>query len=236
MTVHHLCDVAAAMTGPDRVGRELLGDRRRLRTLQLPRCEHVVLVAAHLDEGFCAAGGLVATLAEREARVTVLAVTEGDGRPAAAAPAHELGVRRARQSLALQRLGVHQARRATLALPSGEVAGAETDVVAAVSEIVGYAADPRRTVVIAPWRADLHPDHAAVGSAVAVACRAYGARLLEYLVAVWSGADPGCVPWDRARRFPLAPLLQARKRRALAATLGEQLSAADTEVFLVRPQ
>src|SRR5687768_12813458 len=170
MTVHQLCDVAAAMTGPDRVGRELLGDRRRLRTLQLPRCEHVVLVAAHLDEGFCAAGGLVATLAEREARVTVLAVTEGDGRPATAAPAHELGVRRARQSLALQRLGIHEACRAALALPSGGVAGAEADVVAAVSEVVGYAAEPGRTVVVAPWRGDLHPDHAAVGTAAAVTC------------------------------------------------------------------
>jgi LmbE family N-acetylglucosaminyl deacetylase len=230
MTVVHLCDVAAAISGPDRIDREWLGDRPRPRRLQLPWCAHVVLVTAHLDEGVCGAGGLVAALAERGARVTVLAVTEGDGRPAASAHAHQLGVRQAQQGLAYQRLGVHEARRASLALPSGEVG--EADVVAALSEIVGYGTDPRDTVLIAPWRADLHPDHAAVGTAVAVVCRAYGARLLEYLVTAWSAADPACVPWDRARQFPLTPLLQNRKRLALAATLGEQLSPADTEVFL----
>lgn len=41
---------------------------------------------------------------------------------------------------------------------------------------------------------------------------------------------------DRARQFPLTRLLQNRDRRALAVTLGEQLRAAATEVFLDHPQ
>lgn len=44
------------------------------------------------------------------------------------------------------------------------------------------------------------------------------------------------IPWDRARQFPLTRLLQNRDRRALAVTLGEQLRAAATEVFLDHPQ
>src|SRR5438067_13166723 len=49
--------------------------------LSLRRCRHVVVVSAHLGEDVCAAGGLIATLADRDVRMDLLAVTEDDGSP-----------------------------------------------------------------------------------------------------------------------------------------------------------
>lgn len=235
----HPCDMTAAVAGPDRPAGGCLGDPAALPRLRVRRCAHVLLVSAHLDEGLCAAGGLVAALSERGPPVTELAVTDGDGRHAGTATgssARRLRERRARQPLTHQRLGLSQARRAALALPSGSVAAAQADVVAALSEIVGYGADPRTTVVLAPWRGDPHADHAAVGAAAALVCRAYGAHLVEYLVAAWSHstAQPDPAVRARGRLFLLSPLLQTRKRHALTATLGRQLLPARRELFLDR--
>jgi glycosyltransferase involved in cell wall biosynthesis len=52
----------------------------RLRTA---RCRGLVIVNTHLDEDICAAGGLIARVAERGAPIHVLAVTDSDGASAA---------------------------------------------------------------------------------------------------------------------------------------------------------
>jgi LmbE family N-acetylglucosaminyl deacetylase len=116
--------------------------------------------------------------------------------------------------VAYQQLGAYHVRRHDLALRSGQVS--ESDVVAALSEIVGFDPDPSGSWVLAPWQHDGHPDHNAVGRAAATVCRAYGVRLVEYLVAAWSSAATDDIPWPRVRQLPLPPLLQLRKLRAVS--------------------
>jgi LmbE family N-acetylglucosaminyl deacetylase len=118
--------------------------------------------------------------------VGVLAVTNGDGGAEAATSPHELGRRRAHRSVSYQRLGGRQVRRYELALRSNTISDAEADVVAALSEILGFDPDPCAAWVLAPWQHDGHADHDAVGRAAAAVCHAYRARLVEYLVTSWS--------------------------------------------------
>jgi LmbE family N-acetylglucosaminyl deacetylase len=196
------------------------------------------VAVTHVGEDISAAGGLIAWLADHDVPIDVLAVTEGDGASAGAAeatPPHELGRRRAHRPVSYQQLGAHQVRRYELALPGCGVGEAELDVVAALSEIVGFDPDPAGSWVLAPWQHDGHPDHDAVGRAAAIVCQAYRVRLVEYLVAAWGSTGSHRIPWPRARQLPLPPVLQLRKSSAVSAPgLGTNgFVSGDREVFLV---
>ena len=113
--------------------------------LRYRSCRRLVVIATHLDEDISAAGGLIARLAEQDVPIDVLAVTDGDGATVGAkgaTPPHELGRRRAHRSVSYRRLGAYQVRRHDLALRSNTIADAEADVVAALSEILGFDPDP----------------------------------------------------------------------------------------------
>lgn len=134
-------------------------------------------------------------------------------------------------------------RRHRLGLPDGAVATHEADVVAAISEIVGFVADPAGLCVLAPWSSDGDPDHEAAGRAAEVVCAAYRVRLVRWLDQAWSWAGPESaeVPWRRARQLPLSETDLARKSAAAALGPAEGHDAAlpagsapgPREVFLV---
>ena len=134
-------------------------------------------------------------------------------------------------------------RRHHLGLPDGAVAAHEADVVAAVSEIVGFVADPAGLCVLAPWSSDGDSDHEAAGRAAEVVCAAYRVRLVRWLDQAWSWAGPESaeVPWRRARQLALSETDLARKSAAAALGAAEGHDAAlpagsapgPREVFLV---
>ncbi|NMH99675.1 PIG-L deacetylase family protein [Pseudonocardia acidicola] len=188
-----------------------------LARLRLRRWRTVIVVAAHLDEELCAAGGLLASLAGH-ADLRVLAVTDGDGgtpRRLDRAAAQRLRRRRAKLAAAYQHLGLGSATRYRLSLTSGAVAAAEHDVVAAISELLGFA-DPAGLLCLAPWSGDGHPDHDAVGRAATLACQAYRTRLASYLVTPWEQPGFPDLPVNRVCRFLLPEVLRTRKNQALA--------------------
>jgi LmbE family N-acetylglucosaminyl deacetylase len=191
----------------------------------------VVVVAAHLDEELCGAGGLLASLAAAGVDIRVLAVTDGDGRGdgagdgagRGAAPAHggragaaRLIRRHTTLAGAYQLLGLDFTRRYRLGLGCGAVAAAEDDVVAAISELLGFA-DPRGLLCLAPWAGDSHPDHAAIGRAATVTCRAYRTRLLSYLIpqTPQTIGDRCSTVGEGIRRFVVPAGLCSRKDQAL---------------------
>lgn len=189
-----------------------------LPPLRTARCRGLVIVNTHLDEDICAAGGLIAHVAARGAPIHVLAVTDSDGASAAhrhAAPPGDLNRRLANQRLAYERLGARQARHDALALRGGQVDDHRGDVLAALSEIIGFAPATSGLWVLAPQRDDPHPDHAAAGAAAAQACHAYRVRLIEYLPTGWPHSI--AVP-KTAQSLVLGPVLDIRKRHAIAAT------------------
>jgi LmbE family N-acetylglucosaminyl deacetylase len=181
------------------------------------------VLGCHLGEDISAAGGLIAAVVARDIRVDLLAVTETDGgtpSDLSATPPWLLGRRRAARHVAYQRLGVQACRRDSLNLSAGKAQDAGDDVVAALSEIIGFAPAPTHAIwVLAPWRHERHPDHAAVGHSAAIATHAYQAQLLEYPIEGWGLDDPAPLPCDNARTLALNPLLRARKHRALASML-----------------
>lgn len=102
------------------------------RTLpaQLRRCRRVVAVTVHLPEFLVAASGLVQRLAAAGVRTDVLVAAEADEQADAAA------------ELALGELGVPELARHRLALPTpiGEDRG--DDLLAGLSELVGFDPEP----------------------------------------------------------------------------------------------
>jgi LmbE family N-acetylglucosaminyl deacetylase len=120
---------------------------------------------------------------------------------------------------AYQALGVAEVRRHRLGLPDAGLAGREADVVAGLSEIVGFAEDPHGLCVLAPWSGDGDDDHEAAGRAAEIVCAAYRVRLVRWLDQAWSWAGPESaeVPWRRARQLALSETVQARKLAASAA-------------------
>lgn len=221
------CDLRRAAWGPDAPPpgwATAIGTAVPLRTAP---CRRVVVVTAHLDEELCAVGGLLARLAGRHPTVDVLAVTDGDGDSAAV---DRTTRRRRLQPQAYAALGFGQVRRHRLNLQSANVAAAEVDIVAAVSELVGYDR-PRGVWCLSPWHRDGHPDHDAAGRAAAIACQGYGVRLARYLITAWSRSDLPPPPPARLRTVALPPKLLARKTAALGRQVARRV--ADREVLLV---
>ncbi|WP_018335316.1 PIG-L deacetylase family protein [Actinomycetospora chiangmaiensis] len=120
---------------------------------------------------------------------------------------------------AYRALGLSVVRRHRLGLPDGGVAAAESDVVAAISEIVGFSDDPGGLCVLAPWSGDGDDDHEAAGRAAEVVTAAYRVRLVRWLdrAWTWAGPDSSEVPWRRARQVLLTDTLIERKHAASAA-------------------
>jgi LmbE family N-acetylglucosaminyl deacetylase len=202
--------------------------------LQTRRCRRVVVVAVHLEEELCAAGGLLARLADRRLAIDLLGVTGGDGLSGPQVDTRHLTRRRARQRENYRRLGADDFRRHRLDLPCGLVADSEPDVVAALSEIIGFVRDPEGLWCLAPWRHDGHPDHDAAGRAAETACGAYRVRLVRYVVSAWTTRRPEDLPWGRVRQVRLDRVLLDRKRAAIPADVRRSVAPLGSrELYLV---
>jgi LmbE family N-acetylglucosaminyl deacetylase len=171
----------------------------------------VIIFAAHPDDEVLGAGGIIALLAAAGARLRVVAVTDGEsshpGRSAAARS--ELAGRRARErAAALEALGAGTAEVIRLGLPDAGLGDREAELAARVPDLAaGFDG------CLAPWAADLHADHEAVGRA---ARRAAG-RVLFYPVWMWhwAGPDDPRVPWAQAGRVLLPAGPRDRKQAAI---------------------
>jgi LmbE family N-acetylglucosaminyl deacetylase len=209
----------------------------RVAPLPTHLCRDLVVITPHPYEAICAAGGLIWSLAAQGADVEVLAISDGDcAEPGAigATAARQPSRRRSHISAAYRRLGVPEVRRRRLQLESGTVSGAQPDVIAALSELVGHDCYPGLWC-LAPWDRDGHPDHDAVGRAAEVVCRTYHLRLVRYLCAAWDWIQPQDLPWRDMRQFTLSAGVRARKSAAVALppAVSEEDWIADRELFLV---
>jgi len=179
-------------------------------------CDRLVVLAAHPDDECLGAGGLVHVAAARGLAVDVIVATQGEHshpRSPTHPPSRLAALRRVESEVALHLLAPG-ATPTFLGLVDGRLADEEDGLVDVLVSRIG---DGRRTLLVAPWRDDGHPDHDAAGRAAAVAAHRTGARLLEHPVWSWHWRDAGDLPWPRARRLELTTDVTARKREALAA-------------------
>ena len=220
--------------------------------LPVPDVRRCVAATAHLHEELCAAGGLMATLAEAGCAVEALAVTDGDGgpeRPGAHSrdrAENHAEDRRDRPSVArgYTALRLDPLRRYRLGLPAplpppDDRLDAGSDVEAALADLVR--ADPEGTLLVAPWEQDGHPDHDLVGAVAARVAREHRVRLLRYVLEPWrdDGTPSGIalLPRQAVRRFRLSGGVLQRKDRAVAGLAAGRADTgpgcAEAELFLV---
>lgn len=183
--------------------------------LDLAPVARAVVVAAHPDDEVLGLGGTLARLAAAGARLTLVAVTDGEAsHPGSTAPAARdlVRIRRAETRAALAALGAAHTEIVTLSVPDTQVARHERRLAEQLTELVAGA-----DVCAAPWDGDVHADHEAAGRAATAAGTATGVPVLHYPVWTWHWARPDDprVPWDRAARITLDAHTATRKRAAL---------------------
>lgn len=186
-----------------------------LPALTFDGLDRVVVLGAHPDDETLGAGGLVGRAHDAGLQVDVVVVTRGEG-------SHPRSPTHGRERLAAVRteelrsaVGVLSpgSEPVILGRPDGAVAAHEEELASYLVDLVG---DGGRTLLVAPWRRDGHPDHEAAGRASATAAARTDARLLEYPVWFWHWARPDDAPWTAALRLDLDADTLRRKGAAIA--------------------
>lgn len=139
-----------------RVGRATVG---------LPRCARALCIAPHPDDESIGCGGTIALLADGGTDVTVAIATDGEGVASRARrPASEISaVRRGEATEALAVLGIGPPR--FLGLADG---GLERSLEELARHVSSLADELAPDVLFIPWFLEDHPDHRAVGGALAM--------------------------------------------------------------------
>jgi LmbE family N-acetylglucosaminyl deacetylase len=165
----------------------------------------LLVVAPHPDDETFGAGGLLATASRRhQAHVVVCSDGEAAGDEPGLAERRRGELREALRSLA----GEVPIARTHLGLPDGGLAAHVGAIREAVTSLLGG-----RTLVVAPWPGDGHPDHRAVGEA----CRdlgSVGADVLWYPIWAWHWATPADLQDEDLVCADLDPDARAAKRAA----------------------
>jgi LmbE family N-acetylglucosaminyl deacetylase/SAM-dependent methyltransferase len=179
-----------------------------------------VVLAAHPDDETLGAGGLLALLHSLGADVEVLLCTAGEGsHPGSATMTPEqLGAARIDEfAAAMDVLGL-AGRWRFLGLPDGGLTEGKLEISARLREAIKRRpGNPQQLVIVAPYRADGHTDHDAVGAAAAHVAREGGYALLEYPVWYWLWASPEDSTWQSWARLHLSIEQQAAKTAAMEA-------------------
>lgn len=167
--------------------------------------ERLILLSAHPDDETLAAGGLLTRLKnDFHLPVDVVVATAGEAsHPASTTHSRDVLARRRRSELreAVQLLAADSSVH-FLDLPDGAVTA--LPVARALRTLLGPQPS-ERTLLVAPWHRDGHPDHDAAGEAARSVAEEFGMALLEYPVWLWHWAEPSSssVPWDRMSILPL---------------------------------
>ncbi|WP_104082011.1 bifunctional PIG-L family deacetylase/class I SAM-dependent methyltransferase [Cryobacterium sp. Y11] len=186
--------------------------------LNLAGLERLVVIAAHPDDESLGVGGLIAHVAQLPLPIVVIVLSNGEASHPQS-PTHDAArlaqIRRIEVTDALAHLAPN-AQVHLLELPDGQLSEHVDIAEAAIAEAIGAAGDS--TWIMAPWRADGHPDHAAASAAAERAARHGRARLFEYPIWAWHWSTPDAAVWsgETVRVFPLIAAERKSKARALA--------------------
>jgi LmbE family N-acetylglucosaminyl deacetylase/SAM-dependent methyltransferase len=186
------------------------------------------------------AGGLIASAADAGLQIDVVVASAGEAsHPTSSTTSQaELAQVRGQEVRAAVTRLAPTATIHLLGLPDGALSERREELRRLIEGIAGDRADPSAevadpqhvVVMAAPWSADGHPDHDAVGAVVAELARDLGVTMLHYPIWVWHWAqlDDPRVPWAAVRTLPLSEDALRRKESAMALhrSQTEPLSAA----------
>jgi len=190
----------------------------RFASLRADDLKRLVVVSAHPDDESLGVGGLIAHVAARGLPIVVVVLSNGEAsHPQSSThdPARLAQIRRLEVTAAIAHLAPH-ATIHLLDLPDGKLGEHAETSRRAIAEAIGERAES--TWVVAPWRADGHPDHAAASAAAAEATEERHARLFEYPIWAWHWSTPKDEIWDEHAigLFDLTPAERAKKAHALS--------------------
>lgn len=159
----------------------------------------VLIVVPHPDDEVLGAGGLIAEQSAAHVKIAVVAVTDGEHAYSEDADATLGMLRSAEQTAALERLGVAPGNISRLRFTDSDVASHLPELIERLSSLA-----TQRTHLLAPWRGDFHPDHAACGMAAEEVARKTGATLTSYFFWTWHRGTPDLLTGLPLKRFPLS--------------------------------
>ncbi|MGG5260345.1 PIG-L family deacetylase [Phycicoccus avicenniae] len=166
------------------------------------RFDELLVLAAHPDDESLAVGGLVAAAHRGGLPVRVVVATDGEGsHPGASAwqPDALAAVRRREVAAAVEALAPGAVVE-HLHLPDGGLADHLEELGAAVAARLRPT-----TLVLAPWTADGHPDHDALGQVAADAVATAGATVAHYPLWLWHWGAPADLHADVTRPGAAVP-------------------------------
>jgi len=199
----------------------------RSRPLVLAECAQLIVLAAHPDDESLGAGGLIALAGHLGLGITVIVATNGEAshpQSPTLTTVDLAAVRRVEVVSAVRALAPAAIVR-LLDLPDGDLSQHRNSLEEAVFDEVrsGTAGPAAVPWLVAPWRLDGHPDHAAAGETAAIVAARTGARLLEYPIWAWHWSTPDDPVWqagDGSRELwgiDLDVAARERKNTAMAA-------------------
>jgi LmbE family N-acetylglucosaminyl deacetylase len=189
-----------------------------------PTPPRLVVAAPHPDDETLGLGGFLSRCARSGRSIEIVAISDGERAYPMADPEerNQLAETRARErEVALRALGASASAVHRLAIPDGAVTDSEQALSLDFVELLLLGAtpgsSPEETVLVAPWRHDLHPDHEATGRAAVDAAATYDCQLWE--VPIWSWYHLAeldtPLPVSRAAKIPLTTAERTAKRVAL---------------------
>ncbi len=220
---------------PGTTRAEWAADNRwaQLPQLSLEGVKQLVVLAAHPDDETLGAGGLIAECFARSIRLTVVIVTAGDASHphSQTVEAATMANRRSAEVRAALDLLAPGSRLIELGFGDGMLAQHADDLRASLAELlVGKgAAPPLRTLLVAPWRGDGHPDHSTLGAVAADLAAEFELDFLEYPIWLWHWGSPTHrdTPWNDFVSLPLSEWAALSKDQAISA-YSSQIGALST--------
>lgn len=208
----------AASAGAAQPGSAPLLADPSVGALRVDELRRLIVVAAHPDDETLGVGGLIARAGRAGVPVTVVVLTNGEAsHPGSSThdPARLAALRRVEVTAAVAALAPAAVVR-LFDLPDGSLAGHHDEAVRAISAEIG--AGGPGTWLVAPWRLDGHPDHAAAAEAAQHAVRDRAVRRFGYPIWAWHWSTPGDPVWSDGvvRTVDLAPGDRRSKTRAMA--------------------
>ncbi|WP_245979880.1 bifunctional PIG-L family deacetylase/class I SAM-dependent methyltransferase [Gryllotalpicola protaetiae] len=196
--------------------------------LRLPQTARLVVLAAHPDDESLGAGALIARANRLGWAVDIVVATDGEASHPAS-PTHtpeQLRVRRQSELHGAVAALAPDARLTTLGLRDGGLPGQEHLLRAGIEAVIA-AGDP--PLLVAPWCADGHGDHEAVGRLAHELAAARGLRLLEYPIWLWHWAAPDSpeVPWAQLSVLHADDAERAAKRAATGGYVSQTYPLSD---------
>ena len=173
-----------------------------------PKERELIVVTPHPDDETLGAGGLIHHYAQRQLRITLVSVTDGE---AACPEVEDLArLRQCELRRALRTLTPQHVEIIRLGLPDGRVEQSRTALADALNTLVS-----KHCLLVGPFERDGHTDHNATGAVTRQIALERGLTLGAYPIWAWHQATPDIFSGRPIVGLHLSPEARTAKQNAI---------------------